>query len=220
MAEKDNKKKTTEFIAILISIIAVIISIISGIYIPLFIQRENQRIDREMKIQEAIPAFRVVHNVEADDIMEVFPPYRDLQYVNNQNGQMVGKEVYYSIKGFSIQNLSKNLAYFSHIEYENEAFELVNLGLVAKENEIIRLSDDNKFIGYYPQAKFYIICRSIYNFYYSYECILNSGDNLGETCTYTVDFIGAAKEYNIDNEIYKNMYKHIRDIQMPPNIIF
>ncbi len=216
--EKLSSKIKMDIIAIVISILAVISSIVSGIVIPLYIQKEDRRIEREMRIQAAIPAFRIVHNMTADDSMEIFPPYREPQYIRDNNGQVFGKEIYYAIKDFSIQNLSNNLVYFSHIEYDNEAFELVNLGLVAKENEVITLLD-NKFVGYYPQTKFYIICRSIYNFYYSFECELNLDNNLGEICTYTVEYIGSAKAYDINNDVYKNMYKHIRDIQMPPNII-
>ena len=205
--------------ALIISVLAIIVSMITGIVIPVWQQKDEQNLANELRIKEAIPAFRIVHDMEANDVMEIFPPYRKPQLVELGNGVM-GREVYYVIKDFSIQNLSSNLAYFSHIEYGNEAFELINLGLVAKENEIITLSNDNKFVGYYPQSRFYIICRSVYDIYYRYECTLNSDQNLGDICTYTVDFIGAAEEYDINNEIYKSMYKHVRDVQLPPNILF
>ena len=209
-----------DIIAIILSVFAIIVSIIAGIAIPVWQQKNSQHVAEVLRIKEAIPAFRIVHDKEADDIMEIFPPYRKPQFVKDKNGNVIGSEVYYVIKNFSIQNLSNNLAYFSHIEYADEAFELVNLGLVAKENEVITLSNENRFVGYYPESKFYIVCRSIYDKYYSYECTLNLDENLGDICTYTVDYIGSAKEYDINNEIYKRMHKHVRDVQVPPNIFF
>ena len=75
-------------------------------------------------------------------------------------------------------------------------------------------------IDYFPQAKFYIVCRSVYDIYYRYECTLNFGQRIGDVYTYTVDNIGTAEEYDINNETYKNMYKNVRDVKTPPNIIF
>ena len=208
-----------DIVAIILSVFAIVVSIIAGIVIPIWQQKNEQNLANELRIKEAIPAFRIVHDKEADDVMEIFPPHRKPQLVQLGNG-VTGREVYYVIKDFSIQNLSSKVVYFSHIEYNNEAFELVNLGLVAKDNEVITLSNDNKFVDYYPQSKFYIICRSVYDKYYRYECTLRSDQNMGDICTYTVDYIGAAEEYDINNEIYKNMYKNVRDVQLPPNILF
>lgn len=209
-----------DIVAIILSILAIVVSIVAGIVIPIWQQKDSQFEANRLRIQEAIPAFRIVHDKEADDIMEIFPPYRQPQFIQDESGKTV-EEVYYSIKNFSVQNLSNNLAYFSHIEFDGEAFELVNLGLVAKENEVISLSNDNKFIGYGPQTIFYIICRSIYGRFYRYECILNSDGFVNGVYTFTVDYIGTAQEYDINNEVYQNMYIHVRDIQgLPPGIVF
>lgn len=206
--------------AIVLSILAVVVSIVAGIVIPIWQQKDSQNEANKLRIQEAIPAFRVVHDKEADDIMEVFPPYRQPQLIEDGDGNRV-KELYYSIMDFSIQNLSNNLAYFSHIEFGGEAFELVNLGLVAKENEIISLSNENRFVGYGPQPEFYIVCRSIYDRYYRYKCLLNSEGLIGGVYKYTVDYIGIAEEYDINNEVYRNMHKHVRDVEIfPPSIVF
>ena len=209
-----------EIVAIIISVLAIIVSMVTGIIVPIWQQNKEHDLATELRIKEAIPAFRIVHNKEASDIMEIFPPHRQLQSVQDDTGNIV-TELYYSIKDFSIQNLSNNLAYFSHIEFGGEAFELVNLGLVAKENEVISLSNSNKFIGYGPYFNFYIICRSIYGKYYKYECLLNADTSVNGVYIYTVDYIGSAEEYDINNEVYKNMYKHVRDIQVfPPNVAF
>ena len=218
----ENKSESKAF-KITMAIIPIIISfcaLLGSIIMPIVLQKDNQNLDEELRIKAAIPAFRVVHNKQADDIMEIFPPHRQPKFIQDAYGNSV-KEIYYTIKDFSVQNLSNNLAYFSHIEFAGEAFELVNLGLVAKENEVISLSNDNRFVGYGPQSKFYIMCRSIYDRYYSYECLLNSDGLIDGVYTFSVDYIGVAEEYDINNDVYKNMYKHVRDIQVfPPSIIF
>lgn len=218
----ENKSESKAF-KIIIAIIPIIISfcaLLESIIIPIVLQKDNQGLEEEFRIKSAIPAFRVVHDKQADDIMEIFPPYRQPEFIQDEYGNPV-KEIYYTIKDFSVQNLSNNLAYFSYIEFAGEAFELINLGLVAKENEVISLSNDNRFVGYGPQTDFYIICRSIYDKYYRYECLLNSEGLIGGIYTYTVEYIGVAEEYDIDNEVYQNMYKNIRDIEVfPPSIVF
>ena len=220
MTENTTKSNIFNIIVSIMPIVISLFALLASIIIPIVLQKNNQSVDEDLRIKAAIPAFRIVHDKEADDIMEIFPPHRAPQYVKDKNGNTVGREIYYSIKDFSIQNLSNNLAYFSHIEYDGEAFELINLGLVAKENEVITLSNDNRFVGYMPSSRFYIICRSIYGKYYRYECTLESNGIFGDIRTYTITNIGVAQDYNINNDVYNNMYIHVRDIQLPPNIIF
>lgn len=116
--------------------------------------------------------------------------------------------------------MSNNIAYINHIEYGGEAFELNNNELTTTQGEPITFTSDNLFIGAGYESEFFIIAKSIYQKYYSYRCSIYPDGKDGETYCYSVKSIGLPVEYDIENEIYKNRYKHITINLYPDHIIF
>lgn len=225
--KRDSRVKRTE----IISISALIISIISGILIPFIIQAKNNRFNEEIaKRQEAfelaqqekaaIPYLRLVSPQDRSMEIETFEPYRERSFIDCGNGVKI-QETYYSIRDFYFENLTDNIAYINHVEYDGEAFELKSINLSVKYGECVNLSSENRFIGAKAERAFYLIIKTPLEKYYSYECVLSSAIKEAEVYYYSVISIGAPKEYNIDNEVYKNMYIHVRGIGgLPPNVIF
>lgn len=130
-------------------------------------------------------------------------------------------ESYMVINNFNFENLGDNIIFFSHVEYGGVAYELKELNLCVKKDEVVNFSSKNKFIYLSFTNKITIVAKSLYGQYFSYECILNSGEKIGDTRYCTVEQIDEPKYYNIDNAIYNSMERHVRDIYLnQDNIIF
>lgn len=181
-------------------------------------QREEFEID--LKMQDAIPHLRLSTNKSAYATMNIFDPDRELKIIKLENG-LYSSESYMTISGFYFENIGDNIAFFSHIEYGGVAYELKELNLCVKNEEVVYFSSENKFIYLNFTNKMTIVIKTLYGQYFSYECILNSGIKTDNTRCCTVEQIGEPKPYNIENEVYKNMEIHVRDIYTEvDNIIF
>lgn len=209
-----NKLNTAvKVITVLLAIIANVIAVFGTIQNNQLAARQ-ERFELEQQEKAAIPILRIVRYDEKQPTLEIFPDDRELSYVETENG--IIPEGYFSIRNFSFENMTDNIAYINHIEYGGVAYELVSLQLTAQQGEIISFSPDNIFIGSGYEKTLTIVVRTIYNKYYSYECTLYSTDMTDGIYCYSVESIGFPREYNIDNDIYKQMEIHIRDISIYP----
>lgn len=176
------------------------------------LQRQEQ-FELTQKQQAAIPYFRVAHSQNAQAEMEFYEPNRGLQMVE-YNGIDV-REAYISVEEFYFENVMDNVAYINHVEYGNEAFELKTKDLLVKKGEVIKFSSKCRFIGLGTDLHMYIIVRTIYDQYFSYDCKINTKVSEMDTRHCEIEYIGNPVPYDIDNDIYKNREKHDLDIVIP-----
>lgn len=223
----ERKNSIISIVSILVSFIIALISL--GFSILQSIDSKNfqnamtdrqERFEMEQKYQAAIPHLRISRNSDIYDTLITFTPQDKEGVINSRDSEYA----FNTIIDFNFENVDDNIAYFSHIEYGGVAHELYNLNLTILKGEVISFSPNNKFISTALDMKMYIVLKTSYNQFFSYECYMNYGERKGDTRYYTVDAIGTPKPYNTDNEAYKYMisHPHLRDIVILPEggIIF
>jgi len=229
MKGKQRKTEIKDKITLGISIASLIISITGSVIIPLITNAKNTQLtiqiqemqsqyENSQKEQAAIPILRMTDYHSTPKQMKLYKPYREPQDKRNDSGA-IAIESYFSIRNFSFENMSDNIAYINHIEYGGEAFELDNNELTTTQGEVITFSNDNLFVGAGFEPEFNIIVKSVYEKYYSYRCSISPDGKDKDIYCYSVTNISLPKEYNIDNEVYKNRYKHIKINLYPDHII-
>lgn len=212
---KENKKSSSDkakpisICSLIVSIASAVIAIVS-IVTNVNLQKRNEYLEDRAKKDSAIPIFRLA---AYDDMCMKMMPYIPNSELSEVDGM---KECYFSIRGFSFENMTDTIATISHIEYGNEAFELENTQLIAEKDEIISFSEDSLFIGTEYENEFFIIVKTIYNEYYSYKCTLYSEGVEEAIDCYSVASIDMPTLYDVNNEVYQNRYIPVRDITINP----